>query len=88
MKCRVQIFDELKEVFEDQLCLWEVCTLDLNMSLRKDLNLDSLDFIELLNSIEGHFDIDLDLKSFIKCETVRDVVEYIHNIQHINGSEN
>lgn len=88
MNDRSEIFNELKYILEDMLCLWEVSTLAHDMSLRRDLNFDSLDLVELLNAIEDHFDIELDLKEFAKCETIKDVVNYIHNTKAINGSEN
>lgn len=82
------ILTGLQDVFEEYISLWEVASLETSLSLRKDLNLELADLLNIIGSIEEQFNIELTLKAFLNCETIGDVVNYIQNTQKINGSEN
>ncbi len=59
-----------------------VAEADISMSMRiKDLNLDSIDLLELLLKIEEKFDIEIDVVAFEKCETLGEVAKYIADVK-------
>lgn len=69
-------FDKVKEVIVDTLGCDEEAVV-LTASLKKDLNADSLDAVELSMALEEKFGLtigDEDLMAFV---TVKDVVDYI-----------
>ena len=51
-------------------------TIDLSTKLI-DLNLDSLDFLELHMMIEDAFSVEISVNKFLSCNTLRDVLELI-----------
>jgi acyl carrier protein len=55
----------------------EEITLDSDFEL--DLNLDSLDIVEIVMAIEEEFNITISDDDVLKLKTVKDAVEYIQN---------
>jgi acyl carrier protein len=55
----------------------EEITLDSDFEL--DLNLDSLDIVEIVMAIEDEFNITISDDDVLKLKTVKDAVEYIQN---------
>ena len=49
----------------------------LEKSFSEDLNADSLDLVELIMSLEGHFEIEITEEEAAKLKTVGDAVAYI-----------
>jgi|688.fasta_scaffold233219_2 acyl carrier protein len=58
----------------------DVCSLDspIDMSTKLvDLELDSLDFLELHMMIEEAFSVEISVNKFLSCNTLSDVLELI-----------
>jgi acyl carrier protein len=51
----------------------------LNSDFELDLNLDSLDIVEIVMAIEDEFNITISDDDVLKLKTVKDAVEYIQN---------
>jgi len=49
--------------------------------LHEDLDIDSIDTIDLLIELKGYVDKEIDGQSFIDCKTIDDVAEIIHKMQ-------
>ncbi|MGN0298823.1 MAG: acyl carrier protein [Lachnospiraceae bacterium] len=75
-------FDKVKEVIVDTINCEEEDVV-LTTSLKEDLNLDSLDAVELSMALEEAFELSIsedDLASFV---TVKDIVNYVDS--HTNN---
>ena len=73
------IFEKIKEILAEQLEIDpESITLDTNII--DDLDADSLDFVEMITSIEDEFDIVVTDEKVGDFKTVRQVVEYLETI--------
>ena len=49
--------------------------------LHEDLDIDSIDTIDLLIELKGYVDKEIDGQSFIDCKTIDDVAEIIYKMQ-------
>ena len=54
-------------------------TLSGSTNLAKDLNLDSLDFVDLVMCLEDHFSIEISDEEAQELETIDKIEEYIRN---------
>lgn len=52
-------------------------SLSLNTNLVTDLELESLDFVELVSNFESEFNIEIPDKEIKKIQTIKDIVEVI-----------
>jgi len=48
-------------------------------NLKETLELDSLDYVDLVVSVEANFDVKLDAEDFIEVETLQDFYNLIEN---------
>lgn len=64
---------ELFEIDEDKLVP--------EAKLHEDLDIDSIDTIDLLIELKGYVDKEIDGQSFIDCKTIDDVAEIIFKMQ-------
>ena len=72
------IFEKVRDILADQLEIDpETITMDTN--LLEDLEADSLDFVELVTSIEDEFDIVITDEAVGDFRTVRQVVEFLED---------
>ena len=72
------IFEKVRDILADQLELDpETITMDTN--ILEDLEADSLDFVELVTSIEDEFDIVITDEAVGDFKTVRQVVEFLED---------
>ncbi len=55
--------------------------ISLASNFREDLNLDSLDIVELVMKMEDEFKIDISEEESEKLKTVQDVVNYINKVK-------
>ncbi len=70
------IFEKVRRILAEQLELDEdQITMDTN--ILDDLDADSLDFVEMITSIEDEFDIAITDEKVGDFKTVRQVVEYL-----------
>ncbi|MGN0379912.1 MAG: acyl carrier protein [Butyrivibrio sp.] len=72
------VFEKVKKVFVDTInCTEDEVELDKRLS--EDLDIDSLDAVEIGMALESAFDIEIPDEELAKFETVKDVVDYIES---------
>ena len=72
------LFEKVRDILAEQLEIDpETITMDTN--ILEDLEADSLDFVELVTSIEDEFDIVITDESVGDFKTVRQVVEFLED---------
>jgi acyl carrier protein len=70
------IFEKVRDILAEQLEIDpETITLDTNIV--DDLDADSLDFVEMITSIEDEFNISIVDEKVGDFKTIRQVVEYL-----------
>lgn len=85
---RESLLDKVTKLFEGIIGLWDQGTLDEKTNLRKHLNLDDIDYWELLLNIENTFKTTLDDDEFFKCQTVGDIISLLEQTVNKHGSNN
>lgn len=69
-------FEKVKEIIMDTInCDEEAITLEA--SLKEDLEMDSLDAMELSMALEEAYDLTIDEEELQSFETVKNIVDYI-----------
>ncbi len=69
-------FDKIKEIIIDQLSVEEdVVTLEAN--IQEDLGADSLDIVDLIQTIEDEYDLSIPDEAVENIKTVGDIVAYV-----------
>ena len=72
------VFDKVKELIVDQLGVGEdIVTSDA--SIQDDLGADSLDIVDLIQTIEDEYDLSIPDEAVENIKTVGDIVAYIEN---------
>ena len=72
------VFDKVKELIVDQLGVEEdIVTSDA--SIQDDLGADSLDIVDLIQTIEDEYDLSIPDEAVEGIKTVGDIVAYIEN---------
>ena len=70
------IFDKIKELIVDQLGVDEdAVTAEAN--IQDDLGADSLDIVDLIQTIEDEYDLSIPDEAVEEIKTVNDIVNYI-----------
>ena len=70
------VLDQIKEILKDTMDIDE-SKITLDAKLKKDLELDSLDSVELIMSAEEEFGIEIPDEDVMNFKTVNDIVNYI-----------
>lgn len=70
------ILDQIKEILKDTMDIDE-SKITLDAKLKEDLELDSLDSVELIMSAEEEFGIEIPDEDVMNFKTVNDIVNYI-----------
>jgi acyl carrier protein len=70
-------YEKLRAIIAKQLELDDASVITPESTFNGDLEVDSLDLIELVISIEDGFSIDIDDTTAGKIETVQDVINYL-----------
>ena len=65
------VLDQIKEILKDE------SKITLDAKLKEDLELDSLDSVELIMSAEEEFGIEIPDEDVMNFKTVNDIVNYI-----------
>lgn len=69
-------FDKIKEIIIDQLSVEEdIVTLEAN--IQEDLGADSLDIVDLIQTIEDEYDLSIPDEAVESIKTVGDIVAYV-----------
>ena len=70
------VLDQIKEILKDTMDIHE-SKITLDAKLKEDLELDSLDSVELIMSAEEEFGIEIPDEDVMNFKTVNDIVNYI-----------
>lgn len=70
------VFDKLKELIVEQLGV-EEDTVTLEANIQDDLGADSLDIVDLIQTIEDEYDLSIPDEAVEEIKTVGDIVNYI-----------
>ena len=70
------VLDQIKEILKDTMDIDE-SKITLDAKLKEDLELDSLDSVELIMSAEEEFGIEIPDEDVMNFKTVDDIVNYI-----------
>ena len=70
------VLDQIKEILKDTMEIDEA-KITLDAKLKEDLELDSLDSVELIMSAEEEFGIEIPDEDVMNFKTVNDIVNYI-----------
>lgn len=70
------VLDQIKEILKDTMDIDE-SKITLDAKLKEDLELDSLDSVELIMSAEEEFEIEIPDEDVMNFKTVNDIVNYI-----------
>ena len=70
------VLDQIKEILKDTMDIDE-SKITLDAKLKEDLELDSLDSVELIMSAEEEFGIEIHDEDVMNFKTVNDIVNYI-----------
>ena len=70
------VLDQIKEILKDTMDIDE-SKITLDAKLKEDLELDSLDSVELIMSAEEEFGIEIPDGDVMNFKTVNDIVNYI-----------
>lgn len=70
------VLDQIKEILKDTMDI-EESKITLDAKLKEDLELDSLDSVELIMSAEEEFGIEIPDEDVMNFKTVNDIVNYI-----------
>ena len=74
------VLDQIKEILKDTMDIDE-SKITLDAKLKEDLELDSLDSVELIMSAEEEFGIEIPDEDVMNFKTVNDIVNYIEEHQ-------
>lgn len=70
------VLDQIKKILVETMDI-EEDKITLDAKLKDDLNLDSLDSVELIMSAEEEFGIEIPDEDVLNFKTVNDIVNYI-----------
>lgn len=70
------MLERIKETIADTLAV-DADIIKPETSLKKDLEADSLDFVELVMSLEDEFDVKIGEDDTAKIQTVQDIIDYL-----------
>lgn len=70
------VLDQIKEILKDTMDIDE-SKITLDAKLKEDLELDSLDSVELIMSAEEEFGIEIPDEDVMNFKTVNEIVNYI-----------
>jgi acyl carrier protein len=76
MEEKNMVFDKLKEIIVEQLGV-EEDTVTPEANIQEDLGADSLDIVDLIQTIEDEYDLSIPDEAVEEIKTVNDIVNYI-----------
>ena len=71
------MFEKVIDIIVEQLGLDDSDSLNMETSLKEDLDADSLDAVEVIMALEEAFDIEIPDEDAENFKTIGDIVEYI-----------
>lgn len=73
------IFEKVRDILAEQLEL-DPATITMDTNIIEDLDADSLDFVEMITSIEDEFNIVVTDEKVGDFKTIRQVVEFLETL--------
>ena len=70
------MLEKIRTIIADQLSV-EESSIRPETSMTKDLEADSLDFVELIMALEDAFDVKIEEDDTAKISTVQDIMDYL-----------
>ena len=70
------IYETIRTIIAEHLGINEI-KISLDTSINEDLEIDSLDAVEIIMAIEDAFSIEVDEEAIEQFTTVREMVEYV-----------
>ncbi len=70
------MLEKIRTIIADQLSV-EESSIQPETSLAKDLEADSLDFVELIMALEDTFDVKIEEDDASNISTVQDIIDYL-----------
>lgn len=70
------MLERIKETIANTLAV-DADIIKPETSLKEDLEVDSLDFVELVMSLEDEFDVKIGEDDTAKIQTVQDIIDYL-----------
>lgn len=74
---RTEIFEKIKDIVIDQLGVEDPDKIQMDTSMTRDLEADSLYVIEVIMAIEEEFDIEIPDEEAEQFSTMEDIVNYV-----------
>lgn len=74
---REELFLKIRDVVAKELNIEDKDKIKPNSRFKEDLNVDSLDTIELIMGLENAFNLEIDDESAEKMLTIQDVIDYL-----------
>lgn len=68
------MFEELKKILKDN---YQIEDIELSTNFKKDLDLTSFDFVNLITLIEDKYKIEIEEESYRSLNTVQELIEYL-----------
>ncbi len=72
------MIDKIKKILKDE---YDIKELRMDMNIKNDLGLTSLDFANLICILEEQLDIEIDEENYRQIVTVEDFVNYIESLK-------
>lgn len=75
------MLEKLKQILNETVDIDNDIEIDENTVILRDLNVDSLDMVELVCAVEDEFDISIADKKIKSIITIKDLIDYIESQQ-------
>ena len=75
------MIENLKQILRDTIDVDTNIEIDENTVILRDLNVDSLEMVELVCAVEDEFDIEIADKKIKSLVTIGDLIDYIKSQQ-------
>lgn len=80
MKMPKNVFEEVQKIMAKQLRV-SADKIQMDTQIKRDLNADSLDILQLLLRIEDDYDIQIPEEELVTFTTVGDVVKFLESLK-------
>lgn len=75
-----EVFTKFKDALNKIGPSFDIESISLDLSLKDDLGLDSLDVIELLMILEEDFNVEINIEDLIDITTIRDACDVLEKL--------
>lgn len=75
-----EVFTKFKDALNKIGASFDIESISLDLSLKDDLGLDSLDVIELLMILEEDFNVEINIEDLVDITTIRDACDVLEKL--------